>query len=88
MSHLPHLGDAGASIAVSLAALIAFVGRILLARFADQVDLRTLTAGVMICAAIYGLMRDMFGGALAAAINLITAIIIFWGGRKVMPAPN
>jgi MFS family permease len=155
----PVLGDAGASIAVSLAALMAFIGRVALARFADEIDLRALTAGVMVCAAIslaymstattefsllassamygltignlttlspliarrefgavsfgsiygvisaaiafatafgpavYGVLRDTFGSygpplALAAAVNLIAAAVIFWGGRKPMPAPN
>lgn len=48
----PTLGDAGASAAVSLAALTAFIGRVLLARFADKMDLRAITAGVMIFAMI------------------------------------
>jgi MFS family permease len=155
----PVLGDTGASLAVSLAALMAFIGRILLARFADEIDLRALTAGVMVFAmaslaymsvattqfsllassalygltignlttlspliarrefgavsfgpvygvisaaiafatafgpAVYGIMRDTFGSygpplTLAAAVNLIAAVIIFWGGRKPMPAPS
>jgi ABC-type uncharacterized transport system substrate-binding protein len=49
---VPILGEAGASMAVSLAALMAFVGRVLLARFADKMDLRVVTAGVMVFAAI------------------------------------
>ena len=48
----PILGDAGASMAVSLAALTAFIGRILLARFADKMDLRLITAGVMLFAMV------------------------------------
>ncbi|WP_424630212.1 MFS transporter [Bradyrhizobium sp. SYSU BS000235] len=47
----PKLGDQGASIAVSSAALAAFIGRIALARFADRVDLRLTTAGVLLVAA-------------------------------------
>ena len=47
----PTLGDHGASIAVSAAALAAFVGRIALARFADRVDLRWTTCGVLLVAA-------------------------------------
>src|SRR5262249_23620769 len=38
-------------IAVSAAALAAFVGRIALARFADRVDLRWTTCGVLLVAA-------------------------------------
>jgi MFS family permease len=44
----PILGDAGASTAVSLAAAAAFGGRVALARFADGIDLRLTTAGVML----------------------------------------
>jgi MFS family permease len=42
----PVMGDYGASIAVSSAALAAFCGRVALARFADRIDLR-LTAGAV-----------------------------------------
>ncbi|MEH2513152.1 MFS family permease [Nitrobacteraceae bacterium AZCC 1564] len=47
----PTLGDHGASVAVSSAALAAFVGRIALARFADRIDLRLTTGGVLLVAA-------------------------------------
>jgi MFS family permease len=155
----PFLGEAGASIAVSLAALAAFGGRIALARFADKLDLRLLTGCVMLVAAFalaylglsssrlslllasamygltignlttlapllarreigalsfglvfgfisavtafatafgpaaYGLLRDRFDSygpplLAAAAVNLIAAIIIVWGGRKQLPSPR
>lgn len=48
----PALGDHGASIAVSSAALAAFVGRVALARFADRIDLRLTTGGVLLVAAV------------------------------------
>jgi MFS family permease len=47
----PTMGDHGASIAVSSAALAAFVGRVALARFADRIDLRLTTGGVLLVAA-------------------------------------
>jgi MFS family permease len=47
----PILGEHAASIAVSSAALAAFVGRIALASFADRIDLRLTTAGVLLVAA-------------------------------------
>jgi MFS family permease len=47
----PISGENGASIAVSSAALAAFIGRIALAQFADRIDLRLTTAGVMLVAA-------------------------------------
>ena len=48
----PTLGDYGASIAVSSAALAAFVGRIALARFADRIDVRLTAGGVLLLAAV------------------------------------
>jgi hypothetical protein len=47
----PILGDHAASIAVASAALSAFLGRIALASFADQIDLRLMTGGVLVVAA-------------------------------------
>ena len=155
----PHLGEAGASLAVSTAALAAFGGRIALARFADKVDLRLLTGVVMLVAglslaylgvsssrfslllasamygltignlttlapllarreigarsfgrvfgfisavtafatafgpAAYGLLRDTFESygpplLIAAAVNLIAACVIVWGGRRPLPEPE
>lgn len=48
----PTLGDSGASIAVSCAAMSAFLGRVILARFADVIDLRLTAGGVLLLAAI------------------------------------
>jgi MFS family permease len=47
----PISGNYGASIAVSSAALAAFIGRVALAQFADRIDLRLTTAAVMLLAA-------------------------------------
>ena len=155
----PFLGESRASIAVSIAAMAAFGGRIALARFADKVDLRLLTGAVMLLAAVslaylglsssrfslllasamygltignlttlapllgrreigarsfglvfgfisavtaiatafgpaaYGLLRDMFESyapplMVAAAVNLVAAFVIVWGGRKPLPSPK
>lgn len=46
----PIMGAYGASIAVSSAAVAAFIGRILLARFADRVDLRLTSGAVFVIA--------------------------------------
>ena len=46
----PSMGAYGASIAVSSAAVAAFIGRILLARFADRVDLRLTSGAVFVIA--------------------------------------
>src|SRR5262249_701892 len=47
----PALGEHVASVAVSSAALAAFLGRIALATFADRIDLRLTTGGVLLVAA-------------------------------------
>jgi cyanate permease len=47
----PVAGTAGASAAVSVAALAALLGRIALARFADRIDVRITTGAVLVVAA-------------------------------------
>jgi MFS family permease len=49
---VPALGIAGASITVSATSVAAFVGRILLARYADRVDVRRGAAGVLLATAM------------------------------------
>ena len=48
----PVLGAAGPSATVSATAVAALVSRLLLSRFADQIDPRVTAAGVLLCAAI------------------------------------
>ncbi|HRO61476.1 MAG TPA: MFS transporter [Burkholderiaceae bacterium] len=48
---IPVLGAQGAAAAVFAAAVAAFAGRLLLARYADQLDVRKLGAGVLLFAA-------------------------------------
>lgn len=48
----PTLGEDGASLAVSAAAMAAFIGRVLLARYSDHVDVRITTALVLTVAAV------------------------------------
>jgi MFS family permease len=47
----PSLGAAGASATVSATALMAFLGRLALARFADRIDVRLTTGAVLLLAA-------------------------------------
>jgi len=47
----PQLGAQGAATAVFAAAVAAFIGRLLLARYADDVDVRNVGAGVLLFAA-------------------------------------
>lgn len=46
----PVMGAGGAAMAVSAAAMAALVGRILLARYADKVDVRLVSGGVLVFA--------------------------------------
>jgi len=155
----PSLGPDGAALAVFSAALAAFVGRLFLARYADQVDIRKVGAAVFMLAAaslaamallpgnwalmatsvsfgltvgnvttlspmivrrefgavsfgvvfgvaamliqlsmalgpsVYGILRDVFGGygpalLICSMLNVVSAIAIFWGGRKPLIAPS
>ena len=156
---LPVLGARGAAAAVSAAAIAAFVGRLLLARYADRIDVRKSGAGVLLLATaalvgmalwprpwalmalsvtygltvgnvttlapmiirrefgaasfgvvfglaatlnqlamslgptLFGTLRDTFGNygpalVLCAALNLIAALALVWGGRRALPAPS
>lgn len=49
---VPSLGASGAAFIVSVTAIAAFLGRVALARWADQVDLRVTSAAVLSIAAI------------------------------------
>lgn len=49
---VPSLGASGAAFIVSMTAVAAFVGRVALARWADQVDLRVTSAAVLAVAAV------------------------------------
>jgi MFS family permease len=49
---VPLLGASGASFIVSITAIAAFLGRVALARWADQVDLRVTSAAVLCVAAV------------------------------------
>lgn len=49
---VPALGAGGAAFIVSITAVAAFLGRVALARWADQVDLRATAASVLVVAAV------------------------------------
>ncbi|NLD69413.1 MAG: MFS transporter [Limnobacter sp.] len=71
---IPVLGEQGAATAVFLAALAAFVGRLLLARYADQVDVRKLGAGVLLFAA-----ASLVGMALVPGPWALMALSVSYG---------
>jgi MFS family permease len=49
---LPAIGASGTALCVTLAAVLAFIGRILLARFSDHLDVRLIACGVLLNAAM------------------------------------
>lgn len=65
---IPIVGVAAAATAVFLAAVAAFMGRLLLARYADRINIRTTAAGVFI-----------FGGCALVAMSMFTGPWAFMG---------
>ncbi len=59
---IPALGVSGAASAVFAAAVAAFVGRLLLARYADYLDVRRAGAGVLLLAAVSVAGMALFPG--------------------------
>ena len=67
----PVMGAGGAAMAVSAAALAAFIGRAMLARYSDQVDVRLLSGAVLLLFTFALAALAIFptpGGLLAASI--------------------
>ncbi|GAA5235507.1 MFS transporter [Verticiella sediminum] len=71
---IPVLGAGGAAVAVSAAAIAAFVGRLLLARYADRIDVRKAGAGVLLLAA-----AALVGMALFPSPWALMALSIVYG---------
>lgn len=69
---MPVLGAQGASAAVFLAAASAFLGRLLLARFADDVDVRKVGAGVLLLASAALASMALFQGPWAMMALSVT----------------
>lgn len=65
---IPIVGVSSAAMAVFLAAVAAFMGRLLLARYADRINIRITAAGVFI-----------FGGLALAAMSMFTGAWAFMG---------
>lgn len=67
----PSLGEQGASLAVSGAAISAFAGRILLARYSDRLDVRLTTAFVLVIAAASLVCMAIFTGPVGLMVSSI-----------------
>lgn len=65
----PVLGTTGASFIVSATAVMAFIGRVLLARYADHVDLRITSAAVLAVAAVSLLALAIHPGPLVMILG-------------------
>ena len=81
---VPALGAGGAAFIVSVTAVAAFLGRVALARWADQVDLRITSALVLV---LFCWLYDHFGGyrealLIAAALDLLAAAVVYAGRPK------
>jgi MFS family permease len=66
------LGEQGASLAVSAAAVSAFIGRILLAKYSDHVDMRLTTGLVLLIAAVSLVGMALFDGPTGLMIASVT----------------
>ena len=70
---LPTLGESGTALCVTLAAVLAFTGRLLLAKFSDQVDVRVTACGVLLVSGL-GLTIVTLSSAPWA---LVTGVLIY-----------
>lgn len=68
---VPVLGAAGAAVAVTAAAVAAFIGRLLLARYADRVDVRKAAAGVLALATVALAGMALLPGPVALMITSV-----------------
>ncbi|MFA7665620.1 MAG: MFS transporter [Burkholderiaceae bacterium] len=69
---IPVLGVQGAATAVLVAAVAAFVGRLLQARYADRIDARKTAAGMLLLAAASLVAMALLPGAWALMVSSIT----------------
>lgn len=70
---LPSIGASATALCVTLAAVLAFIGRMLLARFSDHLDVRLIACGVLLNAAISlslgALFNDQTWGLVIAVLG-------------------
>lgn len=71
---LPKIGESSTALTVMSAALLAFTGRIMLAKFSDQLDVRLIACGVLIQAFIALAVTYFFS---EHAWGLITGVLLY-----------
>ena len=82
---LPAIGASATALVVTLAALLAFFGRILLARFADHMDVRVIACGVLLTAAVSLSIGFMFGEQVWARVLTVLGFGLTAGSITTLP---
>jgi MFS family permease len=82
---LPAIGASATALCVTLAAVLAFCGRILLARFSDHVDVRLIACGVLVNAAISLSLGALFNDHTWAQIIAVLGFGLSAGNITTLP---
>lgn len=82
---LPVIGSSATAICVTLAAVLAFCGRILLARFSDHLDVRVIACGVLVNAAVSLAIGALFGAHTWALIYAVLGFGLSAGSITTLP---
>jgi len=82
---LPALGPSATALCVTLAAVLAFVGRILLARFSDHLDVRLIACGVLLNAAVSLALGALFNEHAWALIVAVLGFGLSAGSITTLP---
>ncbi|MDO9024032.1 MFS transporter [Zwartia sp.] len=82
---LPAIGASATALFVTLAAVLAFFGRILLARFADHLDVRVIACGVLLNAAISLSLGFLFSTQVWALVLAVLGFGLTAGSITTLP---
>ena len=82
---LPAIGVSGTALCVTLAAVLAFIGRILLARFSDHLDVRLIACGVLLNAAVSLSLGAFFNDHTWALIIAVLGFGLSAGSITTLP---
>lgn len=82
---LPAIGASATAFFVTLAALFAFFGRILLARFADHMDVRVIACGVLLNAAVSLSLGFLFNDQVWALVLTVLGFGLTAGSITTLP---
>jgi cyanate permease len=82
---LPVIGTSATALFVTLAAVLAFFGRILLARFADHLDVRLIACGVLLNAAVSLSLGFFFSDQVWALVLTVLGFGLTAGNITTLP---